>query len=152
MPSSPVQLALVAFELVLVFAGGGLLLTILLNARQRQRWLDTSALDHWQISISEFLMLAACVMLGAFFPQSIVQLLVKDWIATAADKTGLEVAIYGGSFHGGMLLGCLVFLILRNLLDSGRRLEMPHLRKGISLSWPKVFRYGAGTLLVALPV
>ena len=119
MPSSPVQLALVAFELVLVFAGGGLLLTLLFNARQRQRWLDTSALDHWQIGLSEFLLLAACVMLGAFFPQSVVQLLTKDWIATSADKTGLEVAIYGSSFHGGMLLGCLVFLLLHNLDDFG---------------------------------
>src|SRR6478609_223470 len=132
MPTSPVQLALVAFELILVFAGGGLLLTLLFNARQRQRWLDTSALDHWQISLTEFLLLTACVMLGAFFPQSVVQLLMKDWIATAADKAGLEVALYGGSFHGGMLLGCLNFLILRTLMNSGRRVDMPHLRKAPS--------------------
>lgn len=141
-----------AFELILMFAGGGLLLTLLFNARQRQRWLDTSALVHWEISTAEFLLLAACVMLGGFFPQSVVQLLAKDWIATAPDKTGLEVAIYGTAFHGGMLLGCLGFLILRNLVNSGQRVDLPHLRKGPSLSWPTVLRYAAGTLLVALPV
>ena len=151
MPSTPAQLALVAFELILVFAGGGLLLTLLFNPRQRQRWLDSSALGSWQISASEFMLLAACVMLGAFFPQTVVQLLAKDWIASASDKTGLEVAVYGGAFHGGMLLGCLVFLVLRNLTNSGHRHEM-RLREGPSLSWPKVVRYALGTLLIALPV
>lgn len=151
MPSSPVQLALVALELILVFAGGGLLLTLLFNPRQRQRWLDTSGLVHWQISPSEFLLLAACVMLGAFFPQAVVQLLTKDWIAAAPDKTGLEVAIYGGAFHGGMLLGCLVFVFLRKLMNAERRYEL-RLREGPSLSWLTVLRYAGGTLLVALPV
>src|SRR6478609_8700871 len=152
MPSNPVQLALAAFELTLVFAGGGLLLTILFSARQRQRWLGTHLLPYWPLTVSEFLGLAALVMFGAFFPSTVVQQLFKGTIAASTDKTGLEVFVYGASFHCGILLACLAFPTLRKQFQSNLGTEPPPLRYAPKLPWSQVLRYAGGTLLVVLPV
>lgn len=152
MPTNPVQIALAAFELTLVFGGAGLLLTILFNPRQRQRWFGTHVLPYWPLTVSEFLGLAALVMLGAFFPSTVVQQLFKGQIAAAADKTGLEVFVYGATFHGGMLIACLAFPTLRKHFQSNLGTEPPPLRQVPTLPWSQVLRYAGGTLLVVLPV
>jgi len=152
MPTNPVQLALAAFELTLVFAGAGLLLTILFNARNRQRWFGTHLLPYWPITLSEFLGLALLVMVGAFFPSTVVQQLFKAKIAAAADKTGLEVFVYGASFHCGILAACLAFPTLRKQFQPNLGTEPPPLRYAPTLPWSQVLRYAGGTLLVVLPV
>jgi membrane protease YdiL (CAAX protease family) len=151
MPSSPVQLALTAFELTLMFGGGGLLLSILFNARQRQRWLRTNALPYWPLTVSEFVALAGLVMVGAFLPNSVAQELLRSKLATAVDKAGLEVAIYGATFHGGMLLACLSFPALLKRFEPNLGTEPPPLRYAPPLAWTTLLRYAVGTLLVALP-
>ena len=152
MPTTPAQIALAAFELTLVFGGGGLLLTILFNARQRQRWLGTNALPYWPLTVSEFLGLAALVMVGAFFPSTVVQQIFKGTIAASADKTGLEVFVYGASFHAGILVACLAFPTLRKQFQPNLGTEPPPLRVAPLLPWSQVLRYAGGTLLVVLPV
>src|SRR6218665_3761722 len=98
MPQDPVQIAIAAFELTLLFGGAGLLISILANPLQRQRWLRTNALPYWPLTASEFLGLGGLVMISAFFVQVVVQQIFKGQIAVAADKTGLEVFVYGASF------------------------------------------------------
>ena len=152
MPTNPVQLAVAAFELTLVFAGAGLLLTILFNSRQRQRWLGTHALPYWPITFTEFIGLAGLVMAGAFLPAGAIQQLFKAKIAASPDKTGLEVFVYGVTFHGGMLLACAAFPTLRKQFQSNLGTEPPPLRLAAALPWSQVLRYAGGTLLVVMPI
>lgn len=152
MPTSPVQLALAVFELTLLFAGGGLFLSLVFQARQRQRWLGTNALPYWQISIPDFAILAVLVLGGALAGQSSMQLAVSHQIEASPDKTGWQVFVYGASFHAGILLGCALFPLVRGFFRSDLVSETPPLRAGPSLPWTSVFRYAGGTLIVALPV
>jgi membrane protease YdiL (CAAX protease family) len=152
MPLSPVQIAVAVFELALVFAGGGLLLTILLSVRQRQRWLATHALPYWPLSVSEFVILAGLVMSGMFLSQTVIQLLFKARIAVSPDKAGLEIFVYGAAAHGGVLLACLAFPHVLKQFQPNLGTEPPPLRQAPALPWTQVLRYAGGTLLVVLPV
>jgi membrane protease YdiL (CAAX protease family) len=152
MPQDPAQIAVGALELMMLFAGGGLLLSILLNPHQRHRWLRTHALPYWPLSLLDFLMLAALVMLSAFFVPAVAQQVFKGMIAQAADKTGLEVFIYGSALHAGILFACLSFPTLRQQFQSNLGTEPPPLRQARPLPWLDVVRYAGGTLLVVVPV
>jgi len=152
MPLTPFQIALAALELTLVFAGGGLLLTILVSVRRRQRWLATHALPYWPLSVSEFLILGALVMLGMSLSQTVTQLLLKARIAASADQAGLEVFVYGAAAHGGVLLACLAFPTLLKQFRPNLGTEPPPLRQAPALPWTQVLRYAGGTLLVVMPV
>jgi len=152
MPLAPAQIALAALELTLLFGGGGLLLTILFNPRHRQRWLRTHALPYWPLTLPEFGGLAALVMVCAFFVQTVAQQVFKGQIAAAADKTGLEVFVYGAAFHAGILLACVAFPTLRKQFEPNLGTEPPPLRQAPFLPWTQVLRYAGGTLLVVLPV
>lgn len=152
MPLTPAQIAAAAVQLTITFAGGGLLLTILLNPRQRQRWLRTHALPYWPLSLHEFLLLGALVMLAAFFVPAVAQQVFKGAIAQAADKTGLEVFVYGTALHAGILLACFAFPTLRKQFQYDLGTEPPPLRQAPPLPWSQVLRYAGGTLLVVVPV
>jgi membrane protease YdiL (CAAX protease family) len=152
MPQDPAQVAVGTLQLMIMFAGGGLLLTILLNPRQRQRWLRTHALPYWPLSLHDFLTLGALVMLSAFFVPTVAQQVFKGMLATAADKTGLEVFVYGSALHVGILLACLSFPTLRKQFQSNLGTEPPPLRYAPPLPWLDVLRYAGGTLLVVVPV
>jgi membrane protease YdiL (CAAX protease family) len=153
MPPDPVQLSLAVFELTLLIAGACLFLWLVSNPRQRQRWLYTSALPHWTINLPEFLLFVLLAITGGFMGQTVVQSGLGKRIAESADKAGLEVFAYGAGFHGGIILGCLLFPLFRRRLyfDYGVRAEaQPHF--GSQFSWSETLRHASGTLLVALPV
>jgi len=152
MPKEPVQLALAVAELMILAAGFGLLLTILFSSRRRQRWLGTNALPYWDVTGTEFLLSVVIILLASFVVQTGIHLGFSDVIAKARDRSGLEVFIYGAGMHGGFLLGCALFPVLRRKLYSNYGTEPPPLRRGPSLPWGTALRYAAGTVLVALPL
>jgi membrane protease YdiL (CAAX protease family) len=152
MPLTPAQIAAAALQLTVTFAGGGLLLTILVNPRQRQRWLRTHALPYWPLALYEFVLLGALVMLATFFVPAVTQQLFKGAIAQAADKTGLEVLVYGTALHAGILLACLAFPTLQKQFQHNLGTEPPPLRYAPPLPWHQVLRYAGGGVLVAVPV
>lgn len=153
MPTDPVQLALALFEVTLIFAGAGFVLWLLANARQRQRWLHTHALPYWSVTLPEFLFFALLVMTGGFMGQTLVHSALGSLIARSPDKEGLEVFAYGAGLHGGILLGCLLFPLLRRRLYSEYGAEPPATsRYALPPPWTDTLRHAGGTLLVALPV
>ncbi len=152
MPTDPVQLLLAAFELILWFAGGGLLLTIVFNARKRQRWLHTHVLPHWNLSLAEFALFVLMICLGAFVLSQVVSLAFGKAIAASPNKAGLEVFAYGTGMHGGFLLGWLLFPLVRRSLYSDYGRGPAPIRSAPQLSPLDTVRYGAGTLMTALPL
>ncbi|MEJ1971550.1 MAG: hypothetical protein WDM96_03270 [Lacunisphaera sp.] len=152
MPVDPVQLVLAAFELTLLFGGGGLLISILFNERRRQRWLRTQAMPYWAVSPSDFAILAIVVFFSGFITQSIVVQVFGKAIAASANKTGLEIFAYGAALHGGFLAAVIFFPTVRRRFQITLGTEPPPLRTAPAQPWPAVLRYAAGTLLVALPI
>ncbi|MDQ5978190.1 MAG: protease family protein [Verrucomicrobiota bacterium] len=152
MPTGPAQLSLIILELTLLFGGAAFLLWLLAESRQRQRWLRTNVLPYWDVSLAEFLLAALLVFAGGFLVQGAVQSLVAPLIADAADRTGLEIFIYGAAFHGGILSGCASFPLLRRRLYSEYGSQPPPPRPGVALPWARLLRYAAGTVLIALPL
>ncbi len=152
MPTEPAQLSLIVLEMTLLFGGAGLLLWLLADSRQRQRWLGTHALPHWAVSLPEFLMAALLVFAGGFLLQSAVHAFVGPKIAGATDQTGMELFFYGAGFHGGILGGCALFPLLRRRIYAEYGGTPPPLRPAPPLPWLRLLRYAAGTVLIALPV
>lgn len=152
MPSEPVQLFLAAFELILWFAGAGLLFTITFNARRRQRWLHTHVLPHWNLALAEFALFIMVVCTTAFLLSKGVSLAFGRAIAASPHKAGLEVFAYGTGMHGGFILGWLLFPLVRQSLYSDYGRGPAPTRPAPQLAPLDLLRYGAGTLLAALPL
>lgn len=153
MPTDPVQLSLAILEITLLLAGAGLVLWLLVNPVLRQRWLQTAALPHWSVTLPEFLFFILLVLAGGFIGQTVVHSTLGDLIARSPDKVGLEVFAYGAAMHGGLLLGWLLFPLLRRRLysDYGTVPPVPS-RQAPGETWTVTLRHAFGTLLVALPV
>lgn len=152
MPVAPAQLVLAAFELTLLFGGGGLLISILFNERKRHRWLGTYTMPYWAISPSDFLVFAVVVFLSGLVTQGVVAQVFGKAIAASANKTGLEIFAYGAALHGGFLAAVLLFPSVRRRFQINLGPEPPALRRAANVPWSSVLRYSAGTLIVALPI
>jgi membrane protease YdiL (CAAX protease family) len=153
MPIDSVQLSLATFEITLQLAGTGLFLWLVSNSRQRQRWLHTSALPYWGITLPEFLLFVLLAMAGGFMGQTLVHSGLGAQISASPDKAGLEVFAYGAGFHGGILLGYLLFPLMRVRFysDYGARPDISP-RSGSGASWSETLRHACGALLIALPL
>lgn len=152
MPVAPYQYALAAVELTLLFAGGGLLLWLLAKPGRRQRWLGTHALPHWPVTLPEFLFAAMLVFAGGFLLQAATYQALGTRIGASPDRAGLEIFVYGGAFHGGILAGIALFPRLRRRMYADYGTQPPPPAAGRRLAAADVLRLAAGTMLVALPV
>lgn len=152
MPDSPAQSVLMAVELALLLGGAALVLWLLGNQRTRQFWLGRNQLPHWPVTLPEFLFAVMLVFAGGFLTQTLAQAAFGPMIARAADKTGLELFVYGAGFHAGILGGCALFPRLRHRLYADYGTQPPPIRSAPAMPWPEVVRYAAGTVLVALPL
>jgi membrane protease YdiL (CAAX protease family) len=153
MPLEPYQSALAAVELTFLLAGAGLLLWILTNPQRRQHWLGTHALPHWSVTLPEFLFAAMLVFAGGFLFQAAAHQALGARISASADRAGLEIFVYGAAFHAGILAAIVLFPRLRRRLyaDYGAQPPTPP-SPGRRLSGMDALRFGAGTVLVVLPV
>lgn len=153
MPTDPAQLILAAFEITLLLVGVFLLLRLAFNPVQQIRWLGTNRLPLWPVTLPEFALFAALIFLCGFSLQTGGRLLFGEVMVKTADRSGLEVLVYGAGFHGGALLGWLLFPVLRRHLhaDYGSVPPPPPVVVPAPL-WPKVLLHAGGTLLVALPL
>jgi membrane protease YdiL (CAAX protease family) len=150
MPTEPAQQAIAAFELCLLLSGAGLVIWLLSSAGARTRWLGTNALPPNPASLPDLLLCGALVFLAGFGGQAVVQLWLGPAIARTRDQAGLALFAYSVANYAGALVAW--------------RLLFPSLRRGwavepvtpppaaILLPWDRVLRYGAGALLVALPL
>ena len=152
MPTDPLQLTLSLFEICLLLAGTWLLLRLLLVPAQRSHWLGTNALPHWPVTLPEFGLFLALVFVAGFIGQYLARIMLGNYIAKAADREGLELFVYGVCFHGGALIGWLLFPALRRNLHADYGAEPPTESPAPAVPWLKVVLYASGALLVALPV
>ena len=137
---SPAFPFVIFFELVLLFAGCLLLWRHGLSRAGRTRTqASAAAMPAWDITLPGFMLFLWLIICGGLLGQSGVALLCKT---SAMDETR-GLLFNGGAFHGGMLLGVLLF----NLLFARNST-----RAGSTLSLGRKMKSGVSTLLIALPV
>lgn len=151
MPTEPVQIVLTVLEISVLLAGTFLFLRLVFNLEARTRWLGVNQLPSWPVNLVDFAFLVGLVFLGGFLGKAGVQILFGGQIVHALDREGLEIFAYGAGFHGGALVGWLLFpQVCRHWhadLDVGLRPEPAPV-----LPWSKIARCAGGTLLVAMPL
>jgi len=152
MPPDPVQQLLIAFELSLLLMGGFFLFRLGTNAPQRARWLETHRLPAWSVTGTEFAFFLLLIFCSGFFFQAAAQLLLKDYIAASSSRAGFEVFAYGAGFHGGALLGWLLFPTMRKRWHTDYGANPPADEPAPKQAWPAPVVQAVGTLLAALPV
>lgn len=152
MPTEPVELILTVLEFSLLLVGAILVFRLLGDPAQRSRWLAPRPLPAWPVTLPEFFIFVFLILGTGVLFQLALQALLKDFIAAAADRDGLQVCLNGVGLDGGGLVGWLLF---RSMLktwpregDAGRTPVTP----ASPLPWPKVWRFAGGTLLAATPV
>ncbi len=152
MPTEPAQLFLAVLELTLLFTGVGLLLWLLFNQRQRQRWLGTHSLPQLAVAPAEFVLGVAVIFLTGFGCNAVVQILAGKKLAAMADHEGLQLIVFNVANYAGALVGWR--LLLPYLLRSWQ--VGPNLPTGRAtrqtIPWAEATGYAFATLLVALPV
>lgn len=152
MPSDPLQLTLAVLEYALIFAGAGLLLRLLFNRTHRTRWLRPHALPQIHLSLPEFALGAALILLTGFVASAFTQLLLGPHLAKGPDHTGLQLLAFNLANYAGALLGWR-WLFPSVLRAWQTRTDLPPPRPARqTLSWTEATGYAVGTLLVALPV
>ncbi len=151
MSAESMQLIAVVFEISLVLAGMFLLSRLVFSARERARWLNVNQLPSWAVSPPEFALYVALILISGFFFQAGVQGVFGGALAKSSDRAGFELFAYGLGFHGGALLGWLLFRSLRASWLVGQGTGPPPPLSAPE-SWRKVIRYAGAGLLASLPV
>lgn len=152
MPTEPAQQILVVFELALLLAGSFLFFRLLASPTARTRWLSERALPPWPVTFPEFVIFVFLIFgSGAFF-QLATHGLLKNFIAQATDRDGLQLCLNGFGFDGGGLVGWLLFRSMRKSWHADYGAEPPAVppapaRPGLNIALSAV-----GALLAALPV
>ncbi len=150
MPTEPAQLALALFEVCLLLAGAGLVLWVVFNRAARTRWLGTNALPSDPFAPEAFILMGVLIFLTGFACQAVAQLSLGAVIAQARDRQGLTLVAYSVANYAG------AFVAWRFMFPSLRRswlaAPMEASAPVPALPWSKALRYGAATLLIALPL
>jgi membrane protease YdiL (CAAX protease family) len=149
MPTAPVELIISLFEVSLLLAGAFLVFRLLANSAARARWLGARALPPWSVTVAEFALFVLLIFGSGLVFQSGLHALLRDFILRAADWEALDLCVNGIGLDGGGLAGWLLF---RSLQKTWQVDPDPAPAPVPRLPWSKVWLYGGGTLLMALPV
>lgn len=153
MPTGPVQQLLIAFELSLLLMGAFFIFRLAANPGQRTHWLETNRLPAWPVTGPEFALFLVLMFCTGFFFQAAAQILLKGYIAASPSRAGLEIFIYGTGFHGGALLGWLLFPLLRRRWHADYGATPPTEEPAAPQpAWMAVGVNAVATLLTALPL
>ena len=152
MPTDPLQLTLAVLEYTLLFAGAGLLLWLLFNRAQRNRWLRAHALPAIPLTVAEFVLGAALIFLSGFVFNALAQLLFGSFLSHAQDHQGLQLLVYNVANYGGALVGWRVLFPAALRAWQVRPVPPPAWPARPTLSWSEATGYAIGTVLVTLPV
>lgn len=148
----PVQFIAFAVQLLILLGGAIALARILAVPALRTRVFGRSRLAPWAISGWEvgmlLLLFFTCMVIG----QQTAVAFFRETIETSADKTGLQVALYGFGFHGGALAAWVLFRFARKRLHADYGGTPPVSVPSPRVGGAKVFAHGTVTLLLVLPV
>lgn len=150
MPTEPAQQVLALFELCLFLAGVILALWLVGNGEARRRWFGTHALGTALIPGSDFILIAALVFVTGLGFQTAAQLWLGAAIGGDPDHQGLALFVYSiANYAGALVAWKFAYPSLRRswLVAPDEPPAPPP-----PLPWPRALRYGAATLMVALPI
>jgi membrane protease YdiL (CAAX protease family) len=152
MPTETAQQILVVFELALFLSGLGFFAWLMASPAARPRWLATNALPPPPFSTGDFFLIATTVFLFGTTFQGTAQVLLGPRIAESPDHQGLSLVIYSvASYAGALLAWKFLFPSLRRTWLADPSVP-PVAARPPALPWSRALRYGAGTLLVVLPL
>ncbi len=152
MPNNFVQQFLTSFEISLFLVGIGLVCLLAFNVRFRTRWWSANHLPAWPLAPAEFALYLLLFFGGSALLTSTLQFTVGKFMAKAADRSGLEVIVYGIGLDGGALLGWMLFPFLRRAWYSDYGVAPAETPAPPALPWSKALLYGAGTVVMAMPL
>jgi len=148
------QTLLLIFELC-ALALGAILVGRLLNLpgfKPAGRW--SGRLPYWPVEGAEMVLLIVLFLLLIIVCQGTFTHFFGRFIQAAADRKGLEVAIYGFAFHAGGLLAWPIFYLVRHRLFAAYNTNPPRPTETAAARgrWPGALRAAGVTFLSALPL
>jgi len=131
---------IVVIELIMILIGGYLAWQHGLSSAGRQRAEQrASEMPAWNVSLLNFFLFLWFIFCGGLLAQSIISLVLKS--ISVSETASLIIA--GGSFHGGMLLGVVMFKFIFDRPDQSFR---------VGLSTGGKIAAGVATFLIVLPI
>lgn len=152
MSLAPYQIAIIAFELLVVLIGAWLLARALGVPEQYARLFERTRLAHWELTGWEVTLLVVAIFVCGALGQSTAHRLFAESIKDSPQRAGLEVLIYGVGFHAVALIGWPLFWLARRFLHTDYGAPPP---AGLEIRrepLAKVFVHALSTVAIALPV
>lgn len=142
-----------AFELLLLLGGTWWLARLIAVPAARQAMLGHYRIPPWPLRGFEVALLLITVFLCGLVGQGALVQLLGPAVRAAADRSGLEIVLFGVGFHGFALLGWPVFHLLHRHLLADYGVSAPPSatasRAAAAGAWLKL---GAATLVIVLPL
>jgi membrane protease YdiL (CAAX protease family) len=152
MSLAPHQIAVAAFEVTMLLVGAWLLARALGVPEHRARLFERNRLAHWELTGFEVTLLVLAIFFCGMIGQAAAHRWFTDTLKDSTQRAGLEVVVYGVSFHAVALLAWPLFWFGRKLLHTDYGAPAPAI--GLSRREPlaKVFVHAISTVAIALPV
>lgn len=152
MPFSPLQIFVGTVELLLLLVGAWVLARAMALPELRDTIFGQYRIPHWGVSGFEATLLVAAIVLFGGLGQAAGHHFFSPLINESADRSGLQVVIYGFGFHGVALLAWPAFAMLRPYLHGDYGVDTPRDAVGRRLGRRSLLWQSATTLLLALPI
>lgn len=152
MSLAPHQIILGTLEMLMLLVGAWVLARAVAVPELRAAVFGQYRIPHWSITGWEALMLAAAIVVCGGLGQVLAHQLLDPLVRESADRSGLQVVIYGFGFHGAALLGWPIFGALRRYLHHDYGAPPPPAEARRRLGPRSLIWQSATALLLALPV
>lgn len=149
---APHQLVIASFEVLALLVGAWLLARALGLPEQRARLFDRSRIAHWELAGFEVTLLVLVIFFCGLIGQIVAHQLFGPAIKASAQRSGLEVLVYGVGFHGVALLGWPLFWLARRFLHTNFGAPPPAALEFRREPLGKVLVHALSTVVIALPV
>jgi membrane protease YdiL (CAAX protease family) len=149
---TPLQFVFASFEWLVLLVGAVLLVRTIASREKRTACLRPNRLPYWPVNGLELSLLLLLVLAFVILTQSGFAWLFGARIKSAADRTGLEVFVFGIAQHGGALLAWPAFAVMRTWFYSDHGIQPVPLVADPAIRSARPIREGLTLLLMAMPV
>lgn len=147
--ASPFDTAVAIFEYGLVLAGVGLLAWIFFHPAGRVARTRAAALPLWDVSVTDFFLLAWAVAVLGLAGQLLLRLTLGPLILRQPEAETFELVAYGSMFHLGAILTWLLARAYLRRRHAATGLPGPSRPR---VSWLRSGRAAVFTLVAAMPL